>query len=382
LKFVPKRVKLWFKSRLGFEEIDQADRRAAYDSILAGVQSRPFVTDQKVCIIKDWTLRHANYEAACQELGVPYAVLDLMTPDWVEKLQADQSAIYFFQPCVVSSMWRTAYEERAYFVSHVLRRNMFPQFKALWLYESKRRCAALLQDLHLPHPRTWVFHVRVAALQFADRATYPLVFKTDLGSDAVGVRLLQSPAQARRLIKQCFGRGFRSDFYDPRDRNYGQVFLQEYLPDVLEWRVIRIGCSYFAYQKGKKGQFHSGSKAVIFWEPPHTLLEFARRATETLGLNCVALDIFERSGQYWINEVQTYYGANAATGIYTDQNGPVEFPSDHTAEMMINRKSGRFHYDGKNWNFEEGDFSRNAGSNLRVKLAFELFGTPLPGYRT
>lgn len=383
LKFVPKHMKLEVKSRLNFEALHEADWKQAYADIVARARPSDLTTDKEVCIIHDWMWRHAYYEAACQELGVPYHTLDLTTPDWVSKAEQDESYVYFLRPFVLSTLGRSVYEERAYFLKNVLNRTLFPNFDALWIYESKRRCSSWLEHYRIPHPKIWVFLSREQALRFVTSASFPLVFKTDIGSDAVGVRILRTQKEAAELVRRCFGKGFRSSFYDPRDRNFGQVFFQQFLYDVKEWRVIRIGESFFVYQKGKKGNFHSGSKISHYSRPPEQLMDFSRNLLNRTKMNCMSLDIFEdREGNYFVNEMQTYYGANEAGGGYYYENGAeVSLKGGQTVEMMVNGKPGRYFWNEGRWVFEEGDFSRNAGCNLRVKLAFQELGEPLPGYR-
>lgn len=380
LKFVPKRLKLGVKSHLDFEALNRADWKQTYDEIMARAKPLPLVTDKEVCIINDWMLRHAYYEAACKELGVPYHILDLTTSDWVEKAKQDNSFLYILRPFVLSTLGRSIYEERAYFLKNVLNKPLFPDFDSLWIYESKRRCASWLQHYQIPHPKTWVFFSRAEAMNFIETSAFPLVFKTDIGSDAVGVRILRTVREAKELIRQCFGKGYKSSFYDPRDRNYGQVFFQQYLPDVLEWRIIRIGESFFAYQKGKKGDFHSGSKVVDFCQPTERLLDFSRDLLNKAKMNCMSLDIFEdREGNYFVNEMQAYYGANETGGYYYENGKEVSLKDGQTVEMMVNGEPGRYFWSDGKWTFEAGDFSRNAGCNLRVKLAFQELGEPLGG---
>ena len=382
LKLVPKHVKLGVKSHLDFEALSRADWQQTYDEIMSRARPAERVTDKEVCIIHDWMLRHAYYEAACQEEGVPYHILDLTTPDWVAKAEQDQSFAYLMRPFVLSTLGRAIYEERAYFLENVLQKSLFPEFNSLWIYECKRRCASWLKHYQIPHPETWVFFSRAEAMAFLETASFPLVFKTDIGSDAVGVRILKSKKEASELVGQCFGKGFKSSFYDPRDRNYGQVFFQQYLSDVLEWRIIRIGESFFAYQKGKKGDFHSGSKIVDFLRPPERLLNFSRDLLNRAGMNSMSLDIFEdKAGNYFVNEMQTYYGANETGGYYFENGKEVTLKDGQTIEMMIDGEPGRYFWHDGEWTFEAGDFSRNAGCNLRVRLAFQEQGEPLPGGR-
>ena len=380
-KVVPKSIKAWIRG-LGVTAIYQSEWEESYRAILARVEPSSLVTDCRVGIVYDWGLRHAYYEAACRELGVPYTIVDVTTSDWVNKVLADDSAIYLFRPFVLSSFGRAVYEERAFFMENNLKKNLFPRYEELWPYESKRRCANLLQLHNVPHPQTWVFFSREEARLFVQNARYPLVFKTDLGAEAYGVRIVGSPREGEAIVRQCFGKGIRSGPCDPRDRNYDQVLFQEYLADVKEWRVIRIGDSYFAYEKGKKGDFHSGSKVVLYGTPPEGLLEFSRQALDKMGLNCVAADILVDPAQrFFVNEIQAYYGANETNGLYFENGQRIFLEDNQTIEMRINGRAGRYFYSGGQWLFEEGDFSRNAGCNLRVKLAFQRLGKPLPGYR-
>ncbi len=79
--------------------------------------------------------------------------------------------------------------------------------------------------------------------------------------------------------------------------------------------MIRIGETYFAYQKGKKGEFHSGTKITEYHVPGEELLDFSRIALEKMGMKAVALDVFEdRQGDFFVNEVQAYYGASEPGG--------------------------------------------------------------------
>jgi len=381
LKLLPRHLKLGVKSRLDFKALNRADWRQTYDEIMARAKPSELATDKKVCIVYDWMLRHAYYEAACKELGVPYDILDLTTPDWIEKAKKSDYCVYFLRPFVLSSTGRTIYEERAHFLKHVLKKNLFPHYDELWAYESKRRCAGLLECHDIPHPATSIFFDKREAIDFLKGIRFPLVFKTDIGSDAIGVRIVRNADEGKRIVNRCFGRGFKSSFFDPRDRTYDQVLFQEHVGDVVEWRVIRIGESFFAYKKGKKGEFHSGSKIVDFSDPPKSLLDFSRDLLEKLGMTCMSLDIFEdNTGRLLVNELQAYYGANETGGYYFENGKPVTLVEGQTIEMMVNGEPGRYLWDDGTWRFEEGDFSRNAGCNLRVKLAFKELGQPLPGW--
>jgi hypothetical protein len=136
--------------------------------------------------------------------------------------------------------------------------------------------------------------------------------------------------------------------------------FQEYIPDAIEWRIERIGNSFFGHQKVKKGDFHSGTKLMRWERPPRRLLEFCRDITEIGSFMSMDLDIFEtKDGKYLVSELQAVFGVK----------GP-------PTEMYIDGKPGRFVFDkySNSWQFEEGYFCQNACCNLRVYALLELLG--------
>ncbi len=103
----------------------------------------------------------------------------------------------------------------------------------------------------------------------------------------------------------------------------------------------------------KEGDFHSGSGKVLWEEPPARLLDFLRQASDTGGFTSMNIDIFETAeGRYLVNELQAVFGA-----------------SHSKDQLRVNGRPGRFIFekDTHRWVFEEGDFARNACTNLRVE---------------
>ena len=91
------------------------------------------------------------------------------------------------------------------------------------------------------------------------------------------------------------------------------VIFQEYIPHDFEWRVVRIGDSFFAH------------------------------------------NLFESKRGYLVNEMQCLFG----------QSDPYQ--------MLINGKEGRYQHTGGSWLFEEGRFNKNQCYNLRVEHVIQEF---------
>lgn len=139
---------------------------------------------------------------------------------------------------------------------------------------------------------------------------------------------------------------------DDRDRR--SILLQEYVPHSYEWRVVKIGNSYFAHKKIVQNNKASGALNKTFDAPPYVLLSFIRELSERLGFSTCSVDLFENSSGYLVNEIQTYFG----------QALPYL--------MKINGKIGRYQYIDDQWIFEEGDFNSNHSCSLRLKHALQL----------
>ena len=353
-KLIPVWMKRSGRRLLPLEDYDPAKWLA--EDPFAGAEEAstyPAKVNLRLGIIREFTRIHSTYIGACRELGVPYRVIDISGPDWIERIEQSGCDAFLVRPSGQITIWKQMYDERLRIIVQDLGKIIFPSYDEIWFYESKRRMHYWLAANDIPHPKTWVFYDRCQALGFAEQAALPIVFKADFGSGSMGVRIIRDQGRLRRLINACFRTGFRKTGADPRDRQWGSVLFQEYLPDVTEWRMIRVGDSYFGYQKARKGDFHSGSHAFRYGRPQLELLRLARHVTDQGRFRSMALDCFVTpDGRCLVNEMQTTFGLHVADGL-----------------PMVDGKPGRLLYDpgADDWRFEEGSFCRNKLCNLRVE---------------
>lgn len=313
-------------------------------------------------IIKDVAFKHGHFEAACMELGVPYRLIDITGADWMDQVRGSECQAYVVWPSNITSVNKSMFDERLKVLAEDMGRVLFPSYKSLWLYESKRRTNDWFAISGVPHPRTWVCFDRDRAVESLGATSFPLIFKTDLGSTASGVRLVRDKKEAERLIRLCFGKGYLARRHDSRDRDWGYVLFQEYIVDAREWRMVRIGRSFFGHQKLRKGQFHSGSRLVGWGRPPDALLDFCREVTDKGPFLSMNVDVLERKD-----------GTCLASELH-----PV-FGSKNPEQMILDGKPGRFVWEdeSQSWQFQEGHFCRNSSCNLRVLTLLELLRKPL-----
>ncbi len=305
-------------------------------------------------IVKEFCHMHLAYVAACRDLGVCYKVVDISGPDWLEQVAESDCDAFLAHPSGLTSVWKRMYDERLRVIARDLKKIVFPDYDSLWFYESKRRMHYWLKAHGVPHPKTWIFYDLKQALHFVEQVVLPIVYKSDFGSGASGVEIFRSRRALRRHVKQCFRKGYRAYTRCVSDKEWGSVYLQEYLPKVREWRIIRLGESYLGYEKLKEGDFHSGSYKWRYARPPTQLLEFAQYVTDMGPFVSMAVDIFVTSdGRPLVNELQAMFG--------------VDNPSE--PQCVIDGKAGRMIWNetADTWQFQEGIFAGNSCCNLRVR---------------
>ncbi|MFH1037858.1 MAG: hypothetical protein V1789_04205 [PVC group bacterium] len=83
----------------------------------------------------------------------------------------------------------------------------FPDLNTCWHSDDKVRQYFLLKPFGFPMVESHIFRERGAALNWAGRADFPVVFKLRGGAGSQNVIMVEDRRQARKLIKRMFGRG-------------------------------------------------------------------------------------------------------------------------------------------------------------------------------
>ncbi len=307
-------------------------------------------------IIEEFDDNHLPYIAACEDYGVSYKTLNISAFDWIQVVQDSECDAFLVWPSFKVSIWKRMFDERLKIMTDEMHKIIYPTYDEVWLNESKLRMSYWLKAHNIPHTKTWVFYSHEQALEFVKNTDLPLVVKHDMGSRSAGVKILHDRDELLQYVNHRFGKGLICPGADSRDSEWGYALFQEFLPEVVEWRLIRIGESYFGHQKLTDGVFHSGSGKVGWHGPPQALLEFIRELTDNAGYTAINVDIFETpTGHFFVNEIQSHFAA------YIE------------SQMYIDGKPGRYLYDYSigEWRFEEGIFCRNSCCDLRVKTLLD-----------
>jgi len=356
-RWVPRRVRYALQRVVPMTGIKL--RHARRSNPLADVSSsdvNSFDSPVAAGIVRNAMQYHQHYVRACLEMGVPFRVLDLSGPDWIDRLEDSKCGVFLLWPDAHLPSWNAMIKDRVHVMEHDLGLPVFPTSTEIRLYEDKRRMTYWLQAHRMPHPETWIFYDLGSCERFVRSCPLPIVFKSSFGAAGTGVRIFRDRGRLRRWVRKVFRSGFVPGGYDRRERERGWVVLQEYLPGVREWRLVRIGDSFFGHVKGAAGGMHSGS-GLVEWDVPEARhLDLLERVTEEGGFRSMDVDVFETpDGRLLINELQTVFGA-----------------SHSVDQLRVDGRPGRFVRDGAgSWRFEPGDYARNHCANERVRYVLE-----------
>jgi hypothetical protein len=354
--FIPASLRSFIRSNVSLLDYDRERWRATNPFLDTPVEVYP---ESVFClgIIEDISHYHRHYIAACREMKISYKVFNLLADDWLNQLTNSGCDAFLVWPSSLDTAVKQVFDYRLYILENDLNMLLYPSWKECWLTEHKPRLRDWMDAMNIPRPKTWVFHNRTDALDFAAVTEFPIILKTATGASATGVSVIHSRRHLQKMIHRAFGKGFSPRGFDANDRQRGFLFLQEVVPILKEWRLVRIGDSFFGHPKGQVGEFHSGS-GVVLWDVPETRhLEFLESLTDAAGFKSMNVDVFEdTNGNLLVNELHTVFGASYAGD-----------------QLKVDGMPGRFVRQtlGGEWVFEPGNFCRNHLCNLRIEDLLE-----------
>lgn len=320
----------------------------------------------KLGIFTSFSGQHLDYIKACTKYNIEYEIIDILSSRWIENIiNANVDGFLCSSTCDFQER-KTILDERYYFTSHILSKKIYPSYLSLFLHENKRNMATWLKINNIPHVPTHVFLNKNDAYKFVENVEFPIVSKANIGAGASKVIILKSKSQSIKLINRIFPKisllpflnlgkiysrkvKYNISIPDLASTQKNFVLFQDFMKIKHEWRIIKIGNSYFGHQKLLKGNYASGSGLVGWVKPPVELLNMVRNICKLGGFSSMDVDIFEtENGSYYVNELQTLFGSYC------------------NYQMKINNIPGRYIYENGKFIFEEGEFNTNSSMDLRV----------------
>lgn len=313
--------------------------------------SQGTMLNKKICLMlpKD----SLTYKAALKANSFFKSKIDMIDPfakKWsVNKIKEEYDGV-IYRPEFKSNYLRQVSNDHIELLE-LFNIPVWPNKQENYLYESKCRASQYLESLNIPTPKTIVKYTEAGAIECLQQMDFPFIIKTNTGASSSGVFLIKNKKEAYKSIRYLFANGFLRQGAYRRDLDYGYIYLQEFIPDVREYRIIKVGESWFGHEKlGKDGSVLYSGSGVNSWEiPSKSVFEFCYNIAHSNKFNVMSFDVFEtKCGKLLINELQTWFGSYNPSQMYKDG-----IP-------------GRFIKQEDEWRFEEGIFNYNQGLNLRI----------------
>jgi len=251
--------------------------------------------------LKQFPFNIQRYETILRYNGINSIRLCSSDVDFWQKIQEIDYFIYLWGP------W-DAERQNAKAILPIIEKELgipcFPNQKTCWAYDDKIREYFLMKVHGFPMAESWIFWEMQNALDWAENAELPVVFKLSGGAGSANVVLIKRKKDLHKVIKLMFTRGIPDNAIPLPDslgaslsyrikrkfvifrnklakrempfsfrlpnwllhKNY--VFFQEYLPgNSYDTRVTTIGDRAFAFRRfNRKGDFRSSGSGIIDYD--------------------------------------------------------------------------------------------------------------------
>lgn len=284
----------------------------------------------------------------CKKNGVDYKIVNPYDNDIVSQLSDCDGFLWHFYHYCPADM---NFAKQLLFSLQQSGKVVFPDFYTGWHFDDKLGQKYLFESNGVKSARAYAFYNKEEALKWARIASYPKVFKLRGGAGSYNVILVHGFNGAQKLIKQSFGKGFKSydkshhmmditrDFFRgnvnfrtflgalaqlfrntqtdrmPRQREYS--YFQDFIPnDGFDYRIEVCGNKCIALIRyARKGDFRASGGHDDHFEKeliPADVIRFAFSITNKLHLQAAALDIVRHkdTGELFLVEISYCYGVD------------------------------------------------------------------------
>lgn len=298
----------------------------------------------------------------CLQNNIEYILVNVYDNNIVEQVKSCDAFMWHFNHADYRDM---QFAKSLLFSLQKRGIKVFPDFNTCWHFDDKIAQKYLLETIEAPLVPSYVFYCQEDALKWANQTTYPKVFKLKGGAGATNVKLAKSKKDAVKLIKQCFGKGFRqyrfwetikeewrkykqgnstlrnflrpiyyqitkrypSDFDHYHGKECGYAYFQEFIPNnTFDVRVCVVGDKAFGLKRyTRENDFRASGSGNISYSKSdidERCVSIAFDVAKKLCTQSIALDfVFDSTNSPLIIEISYGYtpGAyNACEGYWTE----------------------------------------------------------------
>lgn len=294
--------------------------------------------------VGDFSDRWIEY---CKEYNITYSIVDCYKNDIIEIMKDFDILLW---------SWNLGQHESLQFAKELIYslekmgKIVFPDFATSYFYDNKVGQKYLLEAINAPVIPTNVFYNKNSAISWANKTTFPKVFKLSGGAGSMNVKLCRTKKQAISLINKSFGKGFaqvdRIDLFKDKikrlktnkskenfislgksfirlfvptkkekdmSREKGYIYFQDFLPkNSFDIRIIVINKKAFAIKRMcRNGDFRASGSGNIIYDKTQidiNCIKIAHEVTVKLKMQSVAFDfVYNKDNKPVIVEISYHF---------------------------------------------------------------------------
>lgn len=287
----------------------------------------------------------------CEQKGIDYCLINPYRNDVIDQVRECSAFMWHFHQCDYRDMLMA----KGLIASlEVMGIPCFPNTRTCWHFDDKVAQKYLLESVDAPMVPSYVFYTKEEAEEWISHTIFPKVFKLKGGAGASNVKLAKTATDARRLVSQCFGSGFRQyrwqehfaeekrmykmgksnlrDLLRPikyamkrypttfdhyHGREIGYAYFQDFIPNnTYDIRICVVGDKAFALKRmTRKGDFRASGSGMIIYDKnqiDERCVKIAFEVNEKLKTQSIAYDfVFDQANNPLIVEISYGYAAKA-----------------------------------------------------------------------
>ena len=276
----------------------------------------------------------------CDANSIKWKNVNCYSNDIISQLSDCDALMWHFHQNNIKDV---LFAKQLIFSLQTIGKQTFPDFNTVWHFDDKLGQKYLLEAIKAPIPVTYVFFDIAEAMAWAEQTTYPKVFKLRGGSGSQNVRIVDSKAYSKNLIRKAFTRGFsnynaigslkerfrryrikKSPFMDviegvgrlivpPRyskimGREINYTIFQEFIDgNDHDIRVVVIEDKAFAIKRMVRNKdFRASGSGKILYEKDlfdSGTITLAFNLARTLKSQCIAFDFVYKDGDPLVVEI-------------------------------------------------------------------------------
>jgi glutathione synthase/RimK-type ligase-like ATP-grasp enzyme len=263
----------------------------------------------------------------CKAKGIPFKLVNCYQNDILNQLNDCDALMWHFHHASPKDF---LFAKQLLYSVQASGKAVFPDAETMWHFDDKVGQKYLLEAIDAPLVPSYVFYMKEDALAWCEETNFPKVFKLRGGAGSQNVKLVKTKADARKLIKQAFGRGFsqyaawsnlkerirkfkngQASFVDVfkgiirlgyttkfslvSGKERGYIYFQDFIPgNDSDIRVVVIDHKAFAIKRmTRENDFRASGSGTIVYEKAlfdEEIIRLSLDLSDKLKSQCVAFD--------------------------------------------------------------------------------------------